>query len=309
MDISVVIPLYNESPSLRDLFSALKAHLESLGKSYEIIFVDDGSTDDSFSVLEDLCDRYPDIQAVRLRRNSGKTAALLAGFAEAKGEIIVTIDGDLQDSPSEIPLLMGKLEEGYDLVSGWKFERQDPFLRRIASKIFNQAVSFFSGVPIHDFNCGLKAFRRHVLPELVLYGEMHRFIPALAGWRGFRIGEIKVKHFPRKYGSSKFGPERYWKGFLDFLTVVVLLTYIRRPLHLFGGLGMLIGVAGLGINIYLSIGWIYGRWIGNRPLLILGVLLMLIGIQMVFFGLLAEMMNFLSGRGTGPPISQILRKK
>jgi glycosyltransferase involved in cell wall biosynthesis len=307
MDISVIVPLYNESSSLRDLFAGLKTVLESLPGMYEIIFVDDGSTDDSFSVLKDLHDHDPHIEAIRLRKNSGKTAALLAGLTEATGETIVTIDGDLQDSPSEIPFLIMKLEEGYDLVSGWKFERQDPLLRRISSKIFNRTVSFFSGVRIHDFNCGLKVFRRHLIPELILYGEMHRFIPALAGWRGFRIGEMKVRHFPRRHGRSKYGPERYWRGLLDFLTVVMLLKYNHRPLHLFGGLGMVIGLAGLGINVYLSVGWIFGRWIGQRPLLILGVLLMLVGIQMVFFGLLAEMMNFLSDTGKGPLISQVLK--
>jgi glycosyltransferase involved in cell wall biosynthesis len=309
MDISVIIPLYNESDSLRELFQILKVVLESLNKAYEIIFVDDGSTDGSFSILKEIYDQQDHVQVIRLRRNFGKTAALLAGFAEAHGETIVTMDADLQDSPSEILALMKKLEEGYDLVSGWKFERKDPLVKRVSSKIFNWAISTFSGIKIHDFNCGLKVFRRDVLMDLVLYGEMHRFIPALVGWKGFKIGEVKVKHSPRRFGKSKFGPDRYLKGLLDFLTVMVLLKFIKRPLHLFGSLGILIGLIGLMINLYLSIGWIFGKWIGQRPLLILGVLLIIIGIQTIFFGLMAEMMNFLSGRGAEPSVSQILRKK
>lgn len=309
LNISVIIPLYNEFHTLRELFQTLKVVLESMKKTYEIIFVDDGSTDESFSVLKEIYNQNENVEVIRLRRNFGKTAALVAGFAEVRGGIIVTMDADLQDLSSEIPHLMRKLEEGYDLVSGWKFDRRDPFIRRISSKIFNWAISFFSGVKIHDFNCGLKIFRREVLMELDLYGEMHRFIPALAGWKGFKIGEIKVKHFSRRFGKSKFGLNRYSRGLFDFLTVMMLLKYVKRPLHLFGGVGILIGLIGLVINIYLSIGWIYGRWIGHRPLLILGVLLIIIGIQTIFFGLMAEMLNFLSGKGMGPSISQILQKR
>ena len=309
MNISVIIPLYNESPTLRELFQSLRTSLEPLEKTYEIIFVDDGSTDDSFSVLKEIYEHNDNVGIVKLRKNYGKTGALFAGFSESRGEIVVTMDSDLQDSPSEIPNLIMKLEEGCDLVCGWKFERKDPFTRRMFSKIFNWAISFFSEVKIHDFNCGLKVFRREVLMELDLYGEMHRFIPALAGWKGFKIGEVKVKHSSRRYGKSKFGLNRYLRGFFDFLTVLMLLKYIKRPLHLFGGLGILIGLIGLVINIYLSIGWIYGRWIGHRPLLILGVLMIIIGIQTIFFGLMAEMMNYLSSKEMGPSISQILRKK
>ena len=309
MDVSVVIPLHNESKSLRELFLALDAALQRLNKASEIIFVDDGSTDNSFSILKEIYDSQISVQVIKLRRNFGKTAALLAGFSEAQGTLIVTMDADLQDSPSEISSLVRKLEEGYDLVSGWKFERKDPFLKRTSSKVFNWAISTFSGIKIHDFNCGLKIFRREVLMDLILYGEMHRFIPAIAGWRGFRIGEVKVRHFPRRFGKSKFGPGRYLKGFLDFLTVMVLLKFIKRPLHLFGSLGILIGFVGLVINLYLSIGWIYGKWIGQRPLLILGVLLMIIGVQTIFFGLMAEMMNFFSSKGAEPSVSQILRKR
>jgi glycosyltransferase involved in cell wall biosynthesis len=309
MNISVIIPLYNESPTLRELFQNLRTVLEPLEKTYEIIFVDDGSTDDSFSILKEIYEHNDNVGIVGLRKNYGKTGALFAGLTESRGDMVVTMDSDLQDSPSEIPNLIKKLEEGYDLVCGWKFERKDPFTRRMFSKIFNWAISFFSEVKIHDFNCGLKVFRREVLMELDLYGEMHRFIPALAGWKGFKIGEVKVKHSSRRYGKSKFGLNRYVRGFFDFLTVLMLLKYIKRPLHLFGGLGILIGLIGLIINIYLSIGWIYGRWIGHRPLLILGVLMIIIGIQTIFFGLMAEMMNYLSSKEIGPSISQILRKK
>jgi glycosyltransferase involved in cell wall biosynthesis len=310
MNISVIIPLYSESGTLRELFQDLQTALKGLNQSYEIVFVDDGSTDDSFSVLKELHEAHgEEMQVIRLRRNFGKTAALLAGFAEAQGEIIVTMDADLQDSPSEIPLLLRKLGEGYDLVSGWKFERKDPFFRRIASRIFNRAIASFSGIRIHDFNCGLKALKREALEGLTLYGEMHRFIPVLAGWKGFRVGEMKVRHSARRYGRSKFGPDRYLKGFFDFLTVMVLSKFLKRPLHFFGSAGLLIGFAGWAIMIYLSIGWIYGKWIGQRPLYILGVLLMIIGIQTIFFGLMAEMMNFLSGKESHPSILQILRKK
>lgn len=249
------------------------------------------------------------IQVIRLRRNFGKTAALLAGFTEARGEVVVTLDADLQDSPFEIPLLLKKLDEGYDLVSGWKQERKDDWMKRNSSKIFNGVVSSASGIKIHDFNCGLKVFKQEVFKELNLYGEMHRFIPALAGWRGFRVGEVPVKHFPRKHGKSKFGADRYIKGLLDFLTVMMLVRFIKRPLHLFGSLGLIIGSMGLIINLYLTIGWMFKKWIGYRPLLFMGVLMMIIGAQTIFFGLLAEMMNFLSSKGTQPSIAQILRKK
>ncbi|RPJ11716.1 MAG: glycosyltransferase [Deltaproteobacteria bacterium] len=309
MDFSVVIPLYNEAPSLRELTQALKTVLDPLGKTYEMIFVDDGSTDDSFKVLKEIYASEDRVQVIRLRRNFGKTGALLAGFAETQGEIIITLDADLQDSPSEIPALLEKLEEGYDLVSGWKFERKDSGSKRIASKIFNWAVSWVSGIKLHDFNCGLKVFTHEVLSELDLYGEMHRFIPALASWRGFRVGEVPVKHSHRKYGMSKFGAERYLKGLLDFLTVMMLVRFIKRPLHLFGSVGFLIGSIGLLINLYLAVGWLFKKWIGDRPLLVLGVLFMIIGVQTVFFGLLAEMMNFLSSKGTNPSIAKILRKR
>ncbi len=309
MDLSVVIPLHNEAASLRALSTSLHSVLDSLNKSYEMIFVDDGSTDNSFAVLTEIHRDQDHMHVTRLRRNFGKTAALQAGFCEAQGEIIITIDADLQDSPSEIVALLRKLDEGYDLVSGWKFERKDPFIKRVSSRIFNWAISSFSGIHIHDFNCGLKIFRREVLSDLMLYGEMHRFIPALIGWKGYRIGEVKVAHSPRRFGKSKFGPDRFLKGFFDFLTVMVLLKFIKRPLHLFGSLGLLIGIIGLAINVYLSIGWIFGKWIGQRPLLILGVLLIIIGIQTIFFGLLAEMMNYFSGRSAEVSVSQILRKK
>jgi glycosyltransferase involved in cell wall biosynthesis len=309
MDLSVVIPLYNEAPSIQELFQTLKNFLDLSGKSYEIIFVDDGSTDSSFSILKAIHAAHSQVMVIKLRRNFGKTSALSAGFAEVQGEVIITMDSDLQDSPGEIPLLLRSLEEGRDLVSGWKFERKDGLIKRISSKIFNGVVSFASGIHIHDFNCGLKAFRREVIQEMGLYGEMHRFIPVLAGWRGFRIGEVKVKHYPRRYGESKFGPDRFIKGLFDFMTVMMLIKFIKKPLHLFGSLGLLIGAIGLMIDLYLTMGWFYGKWIGQRPLLILGVMLMIIGIQTIFYGLLAEMTNFLSNKPEGPSIAEMLRKK
>ena len=309
MDLSIVIPLFNEAPSLQELFEALRNSLDRLGKSYEIIFVDDGSTDPSFSILKSIHAAHPQVSVIKLRKNFGKTAALFAGFAETQGEVVLTLDADLQDSPDEILPLLRRLEEGYDLVSGWKLDRKDGLVKRISSRIFNRVVSFASGIHIHDFNSGLKAFRREVLHELELYGEMHRFIPVLAGWRGFRVGEVTVKHFPRRHGKSKFGADRYFKGLFDFMAVMMLVKFIKRPLHLFGMIGLFIGAIGLAINLHLTIGWFLGRWIGLRPLLFLGVLLMIIGVQTIFFGLLAEMTNFLSNKTEAPSIAEVLRRK
>lgn len=309
MDLSVVIPLFNEAPSLQELFQTLKNSLDRLGRSYEIIFVDDGSADASFNILKGIHAAHPQVSVIKLRKNFGKTAALFAGFAETQGEVIITLDADLQDSPEEIPSLLKRLEEGYDLVSGWKLDRKDGPGKRIASKIFNWVVSFASGIQIHDFNSGLKVFRREVLHEMELYGEMHRFIPVLAGWRGFRVGEVAVRHFPRRHGKSKFGADRFLKGLFDFMAVMMLVKFIKRPLHLFGFIGLSIGAVGLAINLYLTIGWFYGKWIGLRPLLFLGVLLMIIGVQTIFFGLLAEMTNFLSNKTEAPSIAEVLRRR
>ncbi len=305
--LSVVVPLFNEAESLHELYEALDGVLSLYGDHGELIFVDDGSTDGSFEVLRALRDKDGRVKIVQLRANRGKAAALAAGFREASGESIVTLDADLQDDPKEIPKLLAKLEEGYDLVSGWKARRQDPWSRRFLSAIFNRVTAFLTGLRIHDFNCGLKAYRRAVINELKLHGELHRFIPALASWQGFRVAEIEVEHRPRRYGRSKYGMERIPRGFFDLLTVIMLTRYTAKPLHLFGTLGLFLGVAGFGIIGYLSAGWLLGKWIGTRPLFLIGAVLVIAGIQLVSFGLVAEMIVYSSTTQADPPIRTILK--
>jgi glycosyltransferase involved in cell wall biosynthesis len=302
-----VVPLFNEAESLSELYVALDAALTQNGGMTELIFVDDGSTDTSFEVLKALRRKDERVKIIQLRANHGKTAALAAGFREAQGEIIVTLDADLQDDPKEIPKFLAKLEEGYDLVSGWKARRQDPWTRRVLSAIFNRVTASITGLQIHDFNCGFKAYRRAVVDELKLHGELHRFIPALANWRGFRVAEIEVEHHPRRYGRSKYGMERIPRGFFDLLTVIMLTRYTSKPLHLFGLLGLLLGLAGFGIIGYLSVGWLLGIWIGARPLLLIGAVLLIAGIQLVSFGLVAEMIVYSSTTQADPPIRTILK--
>ena len=289
--ISVVVPLYNEERSLEELYREISAALETRDDLWEVVFVDDGSTDGSFAVAARLHEITPNVRVVRFRRNFGKAAALQAGFLQARGDIVITMDADLQDDPAEIPLLLAKLDEGYDLVSGWKSHRQDPFQRRLFSKIFNWVIAVMSGVRLHDVNCGLKAYRAEVLHGLQLYGELHRFIPILAYFRGFRLTEVAVNHRERQYGRSRYGPVRYLRGFLDLLTVTFMGRYRHRPLHLFGGLGIAFGLVGFVILGYLTVIKILGSSIGERPLLTLGVLLVVVGIQFVSLGLLSELIT------------------
>ena len=250
--ISVVVPLLNEEPRSRSSTREIARALEPRGEEFEVVFVDDGSTDGSMSVLSRLHDELPNVVVVHLRRNFGKAAALQAGFLEARGDVVVTIDADLQDDPAEIPQLLAKLDEGFDLVSGWKTRRNDPFLRRLFSRWFNWATAAVSGVRLHDVNCGLKAYRAEVLQGMRLYGELHRFIPVLAAYRGFRIAEIPVNHRARQHGRSRYGPERYLRGFFDLLSVTFMGRYRHRPLHLFGGLGLLMGAVGFIVLLYLT---------------------------------------------------------
>ena len=289
--ISVVVPLLNEEQSLETLYHEIANALEPLDQEFEVVFVDDGSTDGSLSVLARLHDEHPNIVVVHLRRNFGKAAALQAGFLEARGEFIVTIDADLQDDPAEIPKLLAKLDEGFDLVSGWKTRRNDPFARRLFSRIFNWSTGVISGVHLHDVNCGLKAYRAEVLQGMRIYGELHRFIPVLAAYQGFRVAEIPVNHRARQHGRSRYGPERYLRGFFDLLSVTFMGRYRYRPLHLFGGIGLLMGAVGFVILTYLSMLWFWGQGIGTRPLLSLGVLLMVVGIQFVSLGLISELIT------------------
>ena len=291
--ISVVVPVFNEERSVALLVEELQAALDPLDEPWEVVFVDDGSTDGTFAALTRLYTRYETVQVVRLRRNFGKAAALSAGFRQARGEVIVTIDGDLQDDPSEIPHLLAKLDEGFDLVSGWKAKRRDPLTRRLFSRLFNTGVGIVSGVRLHDMNCGLKAYRASVVRTLPLYGELHRFLPVLAHQRGYRIAELPVNHRPRAHGRSRYGIERYLRGFFDLLSVSFIGRYRHRPLHLFGGLGVLTMLSGTAALAYLTVIKAQGHAIGNRPLLILGVLLVVVGIQLLSLGLIGEMITSL----------------
>jgi glycosyltransferase involved in cell wall biosynthesis len=290
IELSVVVPVLNESEALPELFEEVRAACSALEYGWEAVFVDDGSTDGSWEVLDHLARAHPEVSAIKLRRNFGKSAALAVGFAHTHGEVVVTLDGDGQDDPAEIPALLQELDRGYDLVSGWKRERRDPFVRRWASRLFNLASSRLSGVRMHDVNCGLKAYRGECARSLEIYGELHRFTPVLAAQQGWRIGEIPVHHRPRRHGRSRFGFERYARGFLDLVSVVFMGRYQNRPLHLFGGIGLVLLLAGLAICLYLTVLKITGAAIGDRPLLFLGVLLMVVGIQLGTLGLLGQML-------------------
>ena len=289
--ISVVIPVRNEERSVALLLDELGSALDGHGAAWEAVFVDDGSTDGTFSALTRLHAATDNVRVVRLRRNFGKAAALQAGFEAAEGEVVVTIDGDLQDDPAEIPRLLAKLEEGFDLVSGWKVKRRDPLSRRIPSKLFNWVSGRVSGLRLHDLNCGLKAYRAEVVRGLRIYGELHRFIPVLAHYRGFRVAELPVNHRPREHGRSRYGMERYVRGFLDLLTVTFMGRYRQRPLHLFGGLGLGLSLLGGLVLAYLTVLKLAGNAIGHRPLLTLGVLLVVVGLQFLSLGLLSELIT------------------
>jgi len=291
--LSVVVPLYNEEESLPELFQAIAGVMKRMGKSFEVVFVDDGSTDHSFKVLKELHAAHSkEVKVIRFRRNFGKSAALSVGFKEAQGEFVVTMDADLQDDPEEIPGLLDAMGDSFDLVSGWKKKRYDPISKTIPSRFFNYVTAKMTGIKLHDFNCGLKAYRSEVVKTVTVHGELHRYIPALAHWAGFRVTEKPVKHRARKYGVTKFGLSRFLNGFLDLMTVVFTTRYIRRPLHLFGVWGMVAFIVGALIDGYLSIEWFAGRTsLSNRPLFIVGILFMIVGIQFVSIGLLGEMIS------------------
>ncbi|MFN0155181.1 MAG: glycosyltransferase family 2 protein [Gaiella sp.] len=311
--ISVVVPVCNEELAVEPLLAELTVALDGTGERYEVIFVDDGSTDATFAALTRAHAAYDAVKVVRLRRNFGKAAALDAGFRLAEGDVVVTIDGDLQDDPAEIPRLLAKLSEGFDLVCGWKTERRDPLRRRIPSRVFNRVTGLISGIRLHDMNCGLKAYRAEVVDGLRLYGELHRYIPVLAHYRGYRVAELPVNHRPRGHGRSRYGLERYLRGFLDLLTVTFMGRYRYRPLHLFGGLGLLVGACGGVILGYLTVVKIGGGAIGHRPLLTLGVLLVVVGIQLLSLGLLSELLTVqheerqTGGERSAPLVDEVLR--
>ena len=291
--ISVVVSLYNERPALDELCRRLTAVLSGLAQPWEIIFVDDGSTDGSIEKLRGFRSVDASVRYLRFRRNFGKSAALAAGFRAARYDIIATLDGDLQDIPEELPLLLNQLDEGYDLVSGWRYHRRDKLSRRMGSKFYNWVTSLLTGVRLHDINCGFKCYRREVLDEVMVYGERHRYIPVLASYRGFRLGEVKIEHAPREYGSSRYGMERVLGGFFSLLTVILMTRYTNKPLHFFGLMGLLLAGTGTAIDLYLiTLRVLFNEWLSNRPLLIIGTFLAIVGVQLILFGLLAEMIAF-----------------
>jgi glycosyltransferase involved in cell wall biosynthesis len=290
MKLSIVIPLYNEQESLTPLVETIARVMETDGYSYEIIFVDDGSTDTSFETIRSLKKQYSQIRALRFNRNYGKAAGLSVGIAHAAGDIIVTMDADLQDDPGAIPALRAKLDEGYDLVSGWKKIRHDPASFTIPSRLWNFATSFVAGVKLHDFNCGLKAYRSEVAKNLEIYGERHRYLPVLAHWDGWRVTEIPVTHRERQFGKSKYGFNKFFRGFLDLLTLLFLRRYLRSPLHFFGLIAMLlIGAGGLVIG-WFGIQWIVTGALHLRPLMLLSIGAIIMGVQFFSFGFLAELL-------------------
>ncbi len=292
LDLSLVIPVYNEAENLQILYREIKSSCENLGKSYEVIFIDDGSTDDSALVLTKIRKQHPAVKIIKLRKNFGQTAALSAGFDHSRGEVIITLDADLQNDPADFRLLLKKIEEGYDIASGWRVKRKDKlFSRRLPSATANWLISAITKVKLHDYGCTLKAFRKEVLKNINLYGEMHRFIPAIASQMGVSIAEVKVNHRPRRFGKSKYSVLRFVKVMLDLLTVKFLLSYSTRPLQIFGIFGIASGSVGGIMALYLS----YRRIIllesiANRPLLLLAVLLLVVGVQFITLGLLAEIL-------------------
>jgi glycosyltransferase involved in cell wall biosynthesis len=288
--ISVVIPLYNEEENVRELYSRLKRSMDFCGRGYEVLFVDDGSTDSTFGILREIQSGDSRVKVLSFRRNFGQTAAFAAGFDYACGEIIITLDGDLQNDPDDIPKLLEAMK-GNDIVSGWRKKRKDPFLsRKLPSVIANWLISKVTGVELHDYGCSLKAYRKDVIKNLKLYGEMHRFIPAVAKWYGVKIAEVETTHHPRLRGVSKYGISRTMRVILDLITVKFLLSFSTKPLQFFGPVGLASGAAGFFISLYLSLQKILaGADIGGRPLLLLGVLLIVVGIQFIGMGLLGEM--------------------
>lgn len=293
--ITIVVPAMNEEQNVPLLFEKVTEQLKILGKTYEIIFIDDGSTDNTFVELQKLHAQYPDIvRVIRFRKNFGKTPALVAGFSRARGEIIFTMDADLQDDPAELENYLAKLDEGYDLVTGWKFPRLDPLSKTFPSRIFNRMVSTMTGVHLHDINCGFKAYRREIIkdPHLKLYGEFHRFVPVMAHWRGFRVAEIKVKHHPRQFGVSKFGAKRFTRGLIDLLNVLFLTSFLRKPLHLFGPLGFWTFFLGFIVDVFVVCRrFFYNQAIHDQPLLFVGIILMIFGVQFILTGLQSEMIR------------------
>jgi glycosyltransferase involved in cell wall biosynthesis len=293
--LTFLIPVYNEADSLPELFDGVVRHAGD--NSFEMLFIDDGSTDGSYATLQKLHAKRPDIvRVIRFRRNFGKSHALRAGFRAARGALVFTMDADLQDDPAEIPAFLAKLNEGYDLVSGWKKKRHDPVGKTLPSRVFNAVIARLSGLKLHDFNCGFKLYRAETLKGMDLYGELHRFIPAFVHARGFRVGELEVRHHARKFGISKFGWRRLYRGLFDAITVTLLTRYAKRPLHFFGGPGLVFLLAGAGILTYFIVWKILGQDIGYRPLFFGGILAFIAGLQAFAIGLIGELLVSQTGR-------------
>lgn len=293
--ISIVLPSYNEAENLVELVPELIDTLNAASITHEIIVVDDGSGDRTPEVLRTLCAEHPEVVGIRLRRNLGKSAALQTGFARATGEVVACMDADGQDDPAEIPNLLAALDGGLDLVTGRRAIRHDRFIKRTTSKFYNKATSMVTGVEGRDFNSGLKAMKAPVASSLELYGELHRYIPVLAHWAGFKTGELPVEHHERRHGTSKFGKARFWRGFLDLITVKFLTTYTRRPFHLFGGIGVVFSFIGAALLGYITVLKLSGDSVGTRPALTIGVLFLVVGVQMLSLGLLSELVLHLRG--------------
>ena len=292
--ISLVIPGLNEAESLPELSERIAATLDAGGHEWELIFVDDGSTDDSWQVMTKLSADHPRIRAVRLRKNFGKAMALSAGFSRARGQIVIMMDADLQDDPAELPKFIQAVDDGTDVVVGWKVKRHDPTNRLVLTRIFNATVRWVTGVKLHDMNCGFKAYSRDVVKTVPIYGDLFRFIPALAAWEGFRVGEVPITHHARKHGTSRYGLERILRGFFDLLSIAFLTKYSRRPMHLFGLIGLLMAGIGVTIDLYLTVLWFLGQKIGDRPLLAFGTLLIVLGVQSFSTGFIGEYLTYMN---------------
>tara|TARA_B100001029_G_C15009343_1_gene423206 strand:- start:178 stop:1110 length:933 start_codon:yes stop_codon:yes gene_type:complete len=293
--ISIIVPVFNEAESINNLYIEILNYVKDINK-FEIVFVDDGSSDNSSGVIKKIVENDTNVKLIRLYKNFGKADALSEGFNYCNGDYVITMDADLQDDPAEISNLIYKLDEGWDLVSGWKKNRKDPLEKKIPSKFFNKVTCFLTGVNIHDFNCGLKAYRKEVIKSIDLYGGLHRYIPALTKQMGFTVTEIIVNHRERKFGESKYGGARYFHGFFDLLTVLFIGNYLRKPLHFFGKLGLCMSIFGFGILSYLTFGWFNGVWISDRPVFFLGMLLIILSVQFFSIGFLGDLVVKLVGQ-------------
>jgi len=307
-NISIIIPIYNEELSINSLYEEIKTIVLDAFNQYEIIFIDDGSNDKSYEIINQLASNDASIIAIKLNRNYGKSDALNEGFKLAQYEYVATLDGDLQDDPNEIIKLVNTLDDGWDCVSGWKKNRKDPYSKTIPSFFFNKFINFFSGLKLHDLNCGIKVYRKDAIQSLNIYGGLHRYIPLLLFNNGYRVTESIVNHRSRKYGQTKYGKSRFFHGIFDFLTIYFLKKYFNKPMYFFGSIGFLLSFLGLLINLYLSILWFQGTYIGTRPLFFLGILLIVVGIQSLSIGLIGELIVN-NGRKKSKKIKEIIHKK